>query len=247
MKNFKIKSLLFSLLAVLMITITMTSCEKTETTTDPIDAVEGNMSTTNNTDKIEIDVTKAEKPLLHMHFSKDLSKEEADAEWEKVVDKFIETYKLENGPIEDRGVSTEWFSSLRTRTGTQTHNGTDDNVWARLGFRSSYGYTTHSWYELNNWGDDREEGDWDYYLIRSYISGQAVSWVETRWAQLALQGTDGWFVTDFDVHMHTSYQSIYSTGASHIYSAPNIWLDNSSSSGWDYYNTANIGYGRIYF
>ena len=247
MKNLKIKSLLFSILTVLLITITMTSCEKIETTPDPIQEIEGNLSTTNNDDQIEIDDTKTEKPVLHMHFSKDLTKEEADAEWNKTVNKFIETYKLEIGPIEDRGVSTEWFASVRTRTGTQTYNDTDAKVRARLGFRSSYGNTSHSWLDIDNAGDDREKGDWDYYLFRNWISGQSVSWVQARWAQLALQGTDGWFVTDFDVRLYPSYQSIPATGSTFIYSAPNVWLDNSSSSGWDYYHTGNIGYGRLNF
>jgi len=253
MNILKLKFGFLSLLAILSVSILMTSCEQ-ETLISTIDTLEtsteeGFKSTTNNANNTTspiADGAVAEKPLLYARFSSDMTAEEVEEQWGKMVDDYVASLNTTE-QLENRGVSTEWFSSVRTRTGTQTYNDTDATVYARLGFRSDLGNSTHSWYELDNFGDDREKGDWDVYLFRSYISGQAVSWVEASWGQLALYGTDGWFVTDFDVYVHPVYQSIGSSGASYIFAAPNVWLDNASSTAWDYYYTGTIGFGRLNF
>jgi len=174
-----------------------------------------------------------------------MSKEEVDAQWEKMVTEYMST--VEKQELNDRGVSTEWFYTIKTRTGTQTHNDTDGDVYAYVNFNTSRGGVTQGGYLDNFWSNDREKGDWDAYLIRTYYPGQAVSWVQARWGQISLRGTDGWFPTDFDVHIYTSDQTVSATGYSRFYSAPNVWLDNSSSGGWDSYYTGVIGYGTLNF
>jgi len=243
-----------SLLAILAVAIFMTSCEQEAiiSTTDTLDvnSEENFKSTTgnaNDTTPLLPDGVEAEKPLLHVRFSADMSEDEVEEQWGKMVDEYVSSLNTTAEELESRGVSTEWFSSVRTRTGTQTHNDTDATVYARLNFRSDRGIKTHSWYHLNNSGDDREKGDWDVYLFRSELPGQAVSWIEVRWAQLALRGTDGWFVTDFDIYVHPYYQSTGSSGSSYIFASPGLWMDNASSSAWDYYYTGVIGSGRLNF
>ncbi len=249
--KFKSTTIFSSLIAVICLSFFLTSCEKTEqvidaATTEAIQ--EGNKSTTNNNEELLIDEnTEVLEPALRMSFSDDLTREEADAQWKKAVDKYINQLKLEEPQLAERGVSTELFFRLRTKTGPQTNNGTDANVYGRLNFASNRGNITTKWFNLDNFGDDREEGDWDYYLLRAPINGSSISWARARWGQLALKGTDGWFPTDFDIYMYPSYQTVSATGSSHLYSHPNVWLDNSSSSSWDYYNTGTIGYGVLDF
>jgi len=245
-------SIFGSLAAVICVSIFSTSCEKTtdmvDTNVVEVEAEEGNKSTTNNDTSISIDEsTEVLEPVLRMRFSKDLTQEEADAQWETEVNKFITQLKIEKPQLVERGVSTELFFSLRTKTGPQTHNGTDDTVYGRLNFASNRGNLTSKWFNLNNFGNDREEGNWDFYLLRAPIPGSPISWARARWAQLALKGTDGWFPTDFDIHIHTSDQTVPATGSSHIFASPNVWLDNSSSNTWDYYYTGVIGYGTLNF
>jgi len=243
----KAKFSFLGLLAILTVFMFMTSCQKEHLETNPesTEIEEGFRSTTDNTNNESYveDSTTVEEPLLHMSFDGKLSKEEVEAQWKQAVTEFMRDYEA----VTIRGYSTEWFSSIRTRTGPQTHNDTDAAVYARLNFLTNQGYTTQGWYHLNTPNDDREKGQWDYFLVRNYLPGLAVSWVEARWGQLALLGTDGWFVTDFDVHLHTSDQTIQSSGASHIYSNPYVWLDNPTSSEWDYYYTGVVGYGRLNF
>jgi len=244
-------SILGYLVVILSLSIFFISCEKTDDVTDAtaIQAEEGNRSTTNNAQEISIDEnTEVLKPIMYKSFDGDLSKEEVEVKWKKEVKTFIEKYKLENPQIVERGFSTELFFDIYTRTGCQTNNNTDGDAYARFNFRSNNGTRTTSWYELDNFGDDREKCDWDIYLMRrDGLSGEVITYAEARWAQLALKGTDGWFPTDFDIHIHNSDQTVSATGASHIYSAPNTWLDSSSSGAWDYYSTGTIGFGRLSF
>ncbi len=220
------------------------SCEKSElieeTSTPQGEQVEGFKSQTGNSDS-EIGNLSDEKPLFHMKYGGDISEEEANARFEVDVKAFIEEYKKNN-----KGVSTEWFYRIVTHTGTQTYNDTDANVWGRVQFKTDKGNINAGWKELNNFGNDREKGDWDYYIFRAAYPGQAVSWVEVDHASLALQGTDGWFVTHFYAQVYTSIQSISSSGYSRIIAYPNVWLDNNTSSGWDYYHNGN-DVGRLNF
>jgi len=249
--KFKLNSKLVSssFLAIIAISFFLASCEKTNDVLETATIEqEGFKSTSENTETLIDENTVAEEPIMHMRFKGDLSKEEATAKWETEVKSFMEQYKIENPQIAERGVSTELFFSFYTKTGCQTDNNTDGSVYARLNFRSNNGNRTTQWYNLNNAGDDREKCDWDYYLYkRDPLNGQVITYAQARWAQLALKGTDGWFPTDFDVHILARDQTVPATGNSHIYSAPNTWLDSSSSSAWDYYYTGNTGFGRLNF
>lgn len=251
MNTLKVKFALFSLLATIAVSVLMTSCEQAEIiqNTDVIETandLEGFKSTTDNADSpqplADVEIT---VPVLHHRFKGNMSKEEVEAQWEKMVADYTST--LEKHELDDRGVSTEWFYSIYTRTGTQSNNGTDDDVYAYVNFLTDKGYRTQGGYLDNFWSDDREEGDWDAYLIRTYMPGEAVSWVQARWGQLSLRGTDGWFVTDFNVYVNTNKQTVPATGYSYMFADPNVWLDNSSSSGWDSYYTGVIGFGRLNF
>jgi len=234
--------------ALITLSIFLTSCEKTNDLAEIKNTEEGYKSTTNNKTPISINENdEVLAPLMHKRFSGDLTEEEVDAKWEAEVEKYLKQVKLDETTSGKMGVSTELIFSLRTKTGSQTNNGTDGDAYGRLNFASNRGNLTTAWFELDNFGDDREEGDWDAYLIESPITGSSIRWARARWAQLALKGTDGWFPTDFDIHIHTSYQTVPATGSSHIYDSPNDWLDSSSSGAWDYYKTGNIGYGTLNF
>ena len=240
MKNFKIKSLLFSLFTVLMITVTMTSCEKTETVEAPIDAIEENNITTNS-GEIEIDKTNAKKPILHKSFSKDLTKEEANAEWNKVVDEYIQSLPEEE--IDDRGYGKSWYLTAVTHTGSGSSDDTDDDVYAGLSFRSDRGNFSSPWWELNNHGDDREEGDWDYYLMR-YDHHSYLRYVGLNSATIALCGDDGWYLKYFDITIRLIGKN-YS--CSIVQDDRNVWLDNSNSNLCAYHYSGGIGSGTCYF
>lgn len=241
-------SILGCFVAFISLSIFLTSCEKDTVETTKTEIEEGYKSTTNNTEVIIDDQPEIVEPVLHMRFDGNLTRDEVKTKWETQVKGYMDKYKLENPQLSERGVSTELFFSVYTKTGCQSYNDTDGSVYARINFRSNNGTRTTSWYNLNNAGDDREKCNWDLYLNkRDGLNGQVISWAQARWAQLALKGTDGWFPTDFDIHIHASSQTIPATGSSHIYSAPNVWLDNSSSNSWDYYNTGNVGFGTLNF
>lgn len=177
--------------------------------------------------------------IFHRHYDANLTEQESEALWEEdlnglEIEKSLKAY------------STEWFHRVATRTGTQTDNGTDDEVKCLIRYRTDIGSYTKSWTILDNSGDDRE-GGWDYYLVRSTISDRAIQWIELIYAQISLKGTDGWFVTNFNVYDSPSFQNIPATGTTSIYSQPNRWLDNETSSGVDIYSTGSIGTGRLTF
>lgn len=218
------------------------SCEKSELNveTPVLQQEEGFKSLTGNSDS-KLQNLSDEKPIFYMKYKGNLTEEEANARFAIDEQAFMKEYKKNN-----KGVSTEWFYRIVTHTGTQTNNDTDANVWGRVQFKTNKGNRNAGWKELDNFGDDREKGDWDYYVFRTSYPGQAVSWVEVDRACLALQGKDGWFVTHFYAQVYPSIQSISSTGYSRIISTPNVWLDNSTSSGWDYYCNGN-DVGRLNF
>ncbi|PKV51983.1 hypothetical protein ATE84_4083 [Aquimarina sp. MAR_2010_214] len=218
------------------------SCEKSELNveTPVIEQEEGFKSLTENSDS-KLENLSDEKPIFHMKYRGDLTEKEVNARFAKDAGVFMKEYKKKN-----KGVSTEWFYRIVTHTGTQTNNDTDAKVRVRVQFKTNKGNLNAGWKDLNNPGDDREKGDWDFYILRTAYPGQAVSWVEVDRACLALQGKDGWFVTHFYAQVYSSIQSISSSGYSRIISTPNVWLDNSTSSGWDYYCNGN-DVGRLNF
>lgn len=233
----------FRTLAFLFVcTFFATSCEKTETETDlPIEdrQEEGFTSKTGNNDS-EIDATSETlSPLLHKRYDASLSQEEAQALFNTEVSKFIK----ETGHT-NRAASYFYFE-VWTRTSNYAHSQTDGSVWARFYFLTDQGSKNLPWTRLNNEGDDRENGSWDFYYFGTHAS--SISWLEAKSAQVALRGTDGWHVKYFDIRVWASKQFSSATGNTRAISNPEIWLDNNTSTGWDYYYTGNVGTGRTTF
>ena len=219
----------------------MTSCQKEDTIVDQTGTVEeGNLSTTNNIEQLEIDETTAEKPVFHKSFSSDLTKEEAKAEWTKAVDEYIKALPKEE--VEERSHCSGFYMSVQTLTGSQLYAGTDGSVSTKIYLKSSKGDIQTKWYSLNNPGDDRERGDWDFYLVR-YDNSSSLNWFGIESTKLALKGTDGWYVKYFDVYIQKPSGT---TGYSNLISDPLTWLDSSQSYLWDYYTNAYKGKGIIY-
>lgn len=220
------------------------SCEKSEAVIDVSEKEsqeEGFNSVTGNSDSASEETSEVLSPVLHLKYDAAMSKEDVEAASEMEVAKYIKENK-------STAKSTEWFYKVQTNTGTQSHNDTDGNVWARVNFLTDVGHRHLSWMKLDHaWPYNDHEGGWGVYLFKSTIQNPSIGWLEAENANLALQGTDGWYVKNFDIHVHTSYQSGSASGSTHVFSSPEIWLDNSTSSGWDYYYTGNVGSGRMNF
>lgn len=250
MKQASIKITFFSLLALVVISILITSCEQeaiiSPTDSETINDMEGFKSTTGNTDApLIINEDEVLEPIFRMSFSSDLTKEEAEAEWSQAVENYMRS--INNTELEDRGFSTEWFFRVATITGSQTYNGTDGRVYSRATFNTSKGYYRTPYYRMDTPDDNFEEEKWDFFLFRTYIPYEAVEWVEAKHADLALNGTDGWFIKFYGVYVGRDSQSIPASGSTYIYSQPNVWLDSPSSNNYDFYNTGWIGTGRLEF
>ncbi len=218
------------------------SCEKTETEIDlPKEESkgEGFYSKTGNNDS-EIDATsEVLSPLIHKRYDASLSKEEAQALFQTAVSKFIK----ETGHT-NRTASYFYFE-VWTKTSNYAHSQTDGSVWARFNFMTDKGSKNLPWARLNNEGDDRENGSWDFYYFGAHAS--SINWLEAESAQVALRGTDGWHVKYFDIRVWAYKQFSSATGNSRVLSNPETWLDNNTSTGWDYYYTGNVGTGRMNF
>jgi len=251
MKALKVKIALSSLLMLATIAILLTSCEQeailptVDSNETIVNDTEGFKSITGKSDSSLDDENEAIDPIFSMSFDGNLTKEEADAKWAEAVEEYKSN--LSGTELEDRAFSTEWFFYVMTRTGTQTSNDTDAKIYTKVGFKTSKGFYATPYYRMNNPGDDFEKGDWNYFFFRTYIPYEAVEWVEAKWGTMALKGTDGWFVTNFNIFACPSYQTLPASGCTYLYSQPNVWLDNPSSSGWDYYNSGYIGNGRLSF
>lgn len=219
-----------------------TSCEKTETETDlPKEESneDGFYSKTGNNDSEIEKTSEILTPLLHKRYDASLSKEEASALFQAEVAQFSK----ENGHT-NRTASYFYFD-VQTRTSNYAHSQTDGNVWARFNFLTDQGPKNLPWTRLNNEGDDRENGAWDFYHFGTHVS--SINWLEAKSATLALQGTDGWHVKYFDTRVYSWDQFSSATGNTRAISNPEIWLDNNTSTGWDYYYTGNVGTGRTTF
>lgn len=222
------------------------SCEKEEVLApESSSELEGFMSKTGKNDtKIDENVNEAIL-VLHKQYSDGISEEEASVDFEKLVAEYVRQNPVDVN--QQKGVSTEWFYRIKTKTGSQGDNETDGDVKARVKFRTSKGVTYHSISNLDKSGNDRERGQTDYYLYKTRYSGQAVSWVEIQSATISLKGTDGWFITVFDVYTYPLYQNAPVTGGTAVRSTPNVWLDNNYFWGWDTYSTGERGTGRLNF
>ncbi|MBQ0736220.1 hypothetical protein [Aquimarina celericrescens] len=246
MKNFgNLKTMASLIIGVFFIV----SCEKSdvEIETNQIletEKEEGFKSKTGN-DGEALNNTKEESvlPVMKMHFGKDVSKEEAMRKFDAAVKTYISKQ-----PVQTKAFSTEWYYKVWTFTGTQSNNDTDGDVGTYVRFTTSAGAYTSNFNWMDEFWDDDFEGGWDAFLFKSSFPGRAVEWVEVDNATLYLEGTDGWFVTDFVIQMAPDYQTLPATGFSSFWAHPNVWLDNScSNSCWDSYYTGNIGTGRLNF
>lgn len=234
----------------LLVLLFITSCARDDNYEAPDEnEQEAFLSTTGNSDSPEIEEVGSEGldgalmayPVMQMHFDAEMSHEEAKAIFDNQFKEFMKTYESE-----EKAFSTEWFFKVWTYTGTQTDNDTDGTVHASVNFFTDKGTKHTTYMNLDNFGNDRE-GGWEVYVLRTFIPGQAVSYVRANHAHIRLQGKDGWFLRDYYVYVTRFDQSLTATGGSFIVSHPNVWLDNNSSSAWDYYYTGNIGYGTLNF
>lgn len=216
------------------------SCQKTEIVKE-----EGLKSTTGDqTQVVEQDEnTVATDVVFSKRYDASLTREEAEKLWEEDLKKF----QASQPSSELKAYSTEWWSYVSTRTGTQQNNETDDEVGCIIRFHTSAGWHTSPYKSLDNKGVDDREGGWDFFALRHYIPGKAVWYVGVKSAYLYMNGTDGWFVTDFKVELKADDQTINARGYSSLNVQPNVWLDNSSSSGWDSYKAENKGSDYIIF
>lgn len=231
-KLFRVSLLVFASMFFLV------SCEK-----DDSFAQEEGLKSTTGDQEIPIAVSQPSEAELvfHKHYDGSLTAAEADAKWNEDKAKFEITSNLKD-------YSTEWFYDVRTNTGTQTGNGTDDIVKVLVYFTCNLSANLY----YSNWNsigasDPYFEGGWDYFLVRDYIYDESVQWVELKEAILIFIGTDEWYVKDFQVRLEPGDQTVSATGYSEIISEPEIWFDNSSFLGMDLYPTGSIGTGRLSF
>lgn len=217
------------------------SCEKSEY--EPEEYIEKNqeegfLSKTDHADSIIETTSEILVPLLHKRYDASMSKEEAGALFHEAINRFEKENSL-----------TQRASYIKfevwTRTSNIAHSQTDGNVWARFNFLTDKGSLNLPWARLNNAGDDRQNGAWDFYYFGAHAS--SISWLEAKSATAALQGTDGWHIKYFDIRVWGYKQFSSATGNSRVLSNPEIWLDNTTSTGWDYYYTGYVGTGRTNF
>ncbi len=229
---------------VLVCTLLIIACEKSDGESEFIDAQEkeGFMSETGKHDS-EIEELQSDEVtlVLHMSFDGDLSEEEASAKFDVAVKNHFK-----NNSIQSKDVSTEWGYRIATHTGPQSNNNTDGEVQAKAYFKTNQGTYVYNRI-LDNVGNDREKNQWDYYYFTVSPNNAVISWIELTKASIRLKGTDGWFIKRFYVQVYPGIQTISATGYTYIISSPNTWLDNNTASGWDTYATGNIGNGRLNF
>ncbi len=224
-------------------TLLVVSCEQPDGEAEFINTNEqaGFMSTTGNSDEYIEDKIGSEVPLLHKRLDGYLSEKEASAQFDIAVVEY-----MSKNQKQEKAVSTEWYFRIATYTGTQSDNGTDGEVRAGVYFKTDKGTYNLQNIVLNNPGDDHEIGKWDYYLFKASMPGQAVSSVEIKSTNIKLKGTDGWFVKQFHTYMVASDQTVPATGATNIYTFPDVWLDNTCANCWDTYRKRG-GYGKLKF
>jgi len=226
----------------LVLALVMASCQKEEPENDVFienAQEEGFVSKTGKSDS-EMEISSGVlTPLLHRSYDASMSKEEASALFHADVDRF----EKENGHANRTGSYIKF--EVWTRTSNHAHSQTDANVWGRVNFLTDKGSKNLPWFRLNNEGDDRENGAWDFYYFGTHAS--SISWFEAKSATVALQGTDGWHVKYFDIRVWGHKQFSSASGNSRVLSNPEIWLDNNTSSGWDYHYTGYVGTGRTTF
>ncbi len=227
--------------------VLLTSCEKSEETSYIIDEKEEDfMSTTGKSDSVvDENLLEIKKPVLHMSFGNDISKDEAYAKFDKVV----EEYKRKNKD-QNKVANTTWSYRIATKTGTRVNAQTDGAVGAIIWFKArrqigSIGgpISVAVGNVLDNPGNDRE-GGWDLYLF-TVSRNENINWVEIEKSIITLQGTDGWFLEAFEAYI-TPWDNPGS-GLSTMQTKPFVWLDNTTSTGRDSFDTGLVGRGRLTF
>ncbi len=234
-----------AVLWVVIYALLITSCEQPDGEAEFINTNDKNgfENITENSDiVIDENQLKTITPVLHIQFDEDVNKEEATT----LFDKAVADYKYKNNN-QNKGVSTEWFYRIATLTGNQSENDTDGNVRVSVYFNTDKGGHSIKNIVLDYPHiDERELGKWDYYLFKTSLPGQAVNWVQLTASTLQLQGTDDWFVKQFHTYLVAGDQTAPATGATNLYTFPNVWLDSSCTTCWDSYKKRG-GNGTLSF
>lgn len=217
------------------------SCEKTGTDanfTEETGLEEGFMSHTENADSEIKEAQEYIHPLLHKRYDAALTRDEAKAMFRTEVSKFIKKNDLTS-----KRTSYVYYE-VYTKTGNKFHSQTNGSVEAAVTFYTDQGWL-HPMAILNNKGDDRQNGSWDFYYLG--FPAPSISWLEAKIASIRLRGTDGWYLEYFTVRANPQnyYEGV--SGGTTIHSRPDVWLDNTTSYGWNHYNTGLIGRGRLTF
>ncbi|EZH75153.1 hypothetical protein ATO12_10540 [Aquimarina atlantica] len=230
----KFKKYMFVAVCILM----TASCEKSTVDAEVVNAneKEGFMSTTGNSNVIITDdQSEAIQPIIHMSFSAETSKSEALAKFDEAIAKYHSKNNNENKGSVFSGPTKPWYYRVVTVTGKyqdtgSNHCGTNGSVRLDVGFLTDAGEIVKHNMKLDNPGNDREEGAFDYYYLGLNLPYD-IKWIEINAALIRLKGTDGWFLKEID---------IVSTGDedyTRLNSKPNLWLDSSASNLWDSFHT----------
>ncbi|WP_109302075.1 hypothetical protein [Aquimarina sp. AU474] len=221
----------------------MISCEESESDAQIVEAIdlEGFMSTTGNSNTtftVE-DPSKATHPIIHMSFGADVSKEEASIKFDEAIAKYHSKNNNENkGPVFS-GPTKPWYYRVITITGKyqdtgSNHCGTDGSVRLDVAFNTDAGEIVKHNMKLDNPGNDREEGAWDYYYLGLNLPYD-INWIEVHAALLRLKGTDGWFVKEINLRSTEEDAENYTV----LTSRPQLWLDSSEGNLWDSFHTGD--------
>ncbi|GAA4276122.1 hypothetical protein [Aquimarina mytili] len=226
---------------VVLCLLLITSCEQPDgeaefiNTNDKKDFVQDDIFIEEN----EFELT---KPVLRLSYDPNLTEEEASTRFNEA----IVAYKQKNA-TQNKGLSTEWFFRIATLTGAQSNNDTDGQVRASVYFNTDKGSHASKNIILDYPSiDERELGQWDYYLFKTFLPGEAVKWVQISSSAIRLQGTDEWFVKQFHTYMVAQDQTAPANGATNIYTFPNIFLYSPCATCWDSYQKRG-GYGKLKF
>jgi len=201
-----------------------------------IEQKEGYKSTTStNDDPFHIIESEITRPVVKMHFEKDVPQKEAMLQFDNAV----HTYITNNALQHQKGFGTEWVYRLWVKTGTKINNQTTGCRGAYIQFTTSAGSYRPTFNQMDDAGDNLD-GGYDAYLFVASFPDRAIKWVEVDNGRLYLKGTDGWFVEEFICQLLSKDQAIATTGSSGFWTHPNVWLDNDKSTNWDnFYCSAN--------
>ncbi|MEW7278982.1 hypothetical protein ABW636_10340 [Aquimarina sp. 2201CG1-2-11] len=231
--------------------LAITSCEKSEFENESVQVQEASR------EEINSDHTTAlKKPIFHASYDKNLTEKEANAKFEKDAKNFINKYKQKNS---NRSSSTNWLIRVATRTGQIQNAETDDDVT----FTATFEVFSNSGkfiifkspdFILDNPIDDREQGQWDYYIFSINYSpnfsssSKPLSHIILETTQIKLSGNDGWYVTYFNVDAPSYIQPKPTSGSTRIYTQPNVWLDNDDPNAKNFFQEfRNNNPSALYF